>query len=161
MPHWLQWVKGYVSKTWSLYISRLKTDFPLKCRDYAYFPTYMYLFIACCVPSFTLTHSITWTIAICADWTTPWCYLQLSWHQLDTRPSANIMPRLWNIEELRKFTEKYVNTVATHDDVINWKHFPRYWPFVWGIHWSPVNSPHKGHWRGALMFSLIWAFINA
>ena len=20
-----------------------------------------------------------------------------------------------------------------HDDVINWKHFPRYWPFVWGI----------------------------
>ena len=22
--------------------------------------------------------------------------------------------------------------------------FPRYWPFVRGIHWSPVNSPHKG-----------------
>ena len=30
--------------------------------------------------------------------------------------------------------------------------FPRYWPFVWGIHWSPVNSPHKGQWRGALSF---------
>ena len=28
-----------------------------------------------------------------------------------------------------------------HDDVIKWKHFPRYWPFVRGIHWSPVNSP--------------------
>ena len=42
-----------------------------------------------------------------------------------------------------------------HDDVIKWKHFPRYWPFVWGIHRSPVNSPHKGQWRGALMFSLI------
>ena len=27
-----------------------------------------------------------------------------------------------------------------HDDVIKWKHFPRYWPFVRGIHWSPVNS---------------------
>ena len=40
-----------------------------------------------------------------------------------------------------------------HDDVIKWKHFPRYWPFVWVIHLSPVNSPHKGHWRGALMFS--------
>ena len=25
---------------------------------------------------------------------------------------------------------------------------------------SPVNSPHKGQWRGALMFSLIWAWIN-
>ena len=42
-----------------------------------------------------------------------------------------------------------------HDDVINWKHFPRYWPFVRRIHRSPVNSPHKGQWRGALMFSLI------
>ena len=31
------------------------------------------------------------------------------------------------------------------------KHFPRYWPFVLGIHQSPVNSPHKGQWRGALM----------
>ena len=42
-----------------------------------------------------------------------------------------------------------------HDDVIKWKHFPRYWPFVRGIHRSPVTSPHKGQWRGALMFSLI------
>ena len=38
-----------------------------------------------------------------------------------------------------------------HDDVIKWKHFPRYWPFVRRIHRSPVNSPHKGPWRGALM----------
>ena len=35
--------------------------------------------------------------------------------------------------------------------------FPRYWPFVRGIHRSPVNSPNKGQWRGALMFSLICA----
>ena len=40
----------------------------------------------------------------------------------------------------------------THDDVIKWKPFPRYWPFVRGIHRSPVSSPHKGQWRGALMF---------
>ena len=45
-----------------------------------------------------------------------------------------------------------------HDDVIKWKHFPRYWPFVWGIHRWPVNSPHKGQWRGALIFSLNSAF---
>ena len=45
----------------------------------------------------------------------------------------------------------------THDDVIKWKHFLRYWPFVRGIHWPPVNSPRKGQWRGALMFSLICA----
>ena len=47
-----------------------------------------------------------------------------------------------------------------HDDVIKWKHFPRYWPFVRGIHRSPVNSPHKGQWRGALMFSSICTWIN-
>ena len=32
--------------------------------------------------------------------------------------------------------------------------------FVRRIHRSTVNSPHKGHWRGALMFSLICAWIN-
>ena len=40
-----------------------------------------------------------------------------------------------------------------HDDVINWKHLLRYWPFVRGIHRPPVNSTHKGQWRRALMFS--------
>ena len=52
------------------------------------------------------------------------------------------------------------NHDPTHDDVIKLKHFTRYWPFVRGIHRSPVNSPHKGQWRGALMFSLICAWIN-
>ena len=47
-----------------------------------------------------------------------------------------------------------------HDDVIKWKHFPRYWPFVRGIHRSPANSPHKGQSRGAVMFSLICVWIN-
>ena len=56
-------------------------------------------------------------------------------------------------------SSKYAD-VHSHDDVIKWKHFPRYWPFVRGIHKSPVNSPHKGQWRGALMFSLICARIN-
>ena len=45
-----------------------------------------------------------------------------------------------------------------------WRHqmetFPRYWPFVRRIHRSPVNSPHKGQWRGALRFSFICASIN-
>ena len=49
---------------------------------------------------------------------------------------------------------------GVHDDVIKWKHFSRYWPFVRGIHRWPVSSPHKGLWCGALMFSLICAWIN-
>ena len=35
-----------------------------------------------------------------------------------------------------------------------------WWPFVWGIHRSPVDATHKRQWRGSLMFSLIWAWIN-
>ena len=63
---------------------------------------------------------------------------------------------VWSLLEI-----KYCNTAANshktyHDDVIKWKHFPRFWPFVR----SPANSPHKGRWRGALMFSSISAWIN-
>ena len=47
-----------------------------------------------------------------------------------------------------------------HDDVIKWKNFQRNRPFVRGIHRSPVNSPHKSQWRGALVFSLICVWIN-
>ena len=54
----------------------------------------------------------------------------------------------------------FCTVVLHHDDVIRWKHFPRNWPFVRGIHRSPVNSPHKGQWREALMFSLIFVWIN-
>ena len=46
------------------------------------------------------------------------------------------------------------------DDVIKWRPFPRYWPFVQGIHRSRVNDPHKGQWHGTLVFSLICAWIN-
>ena len=42
---------------------------------------------------------------------------------------------------------------------MKWRRFPRHWPFVRGIHWSPVNSTHKGQWRGAL-FSLLCAWTN-
>ena len=54
----------------------------------------------------------------------------------------------------------HTRDIHIHDDVTKWKHFPRYWPFARRIHRSPVNSPHKGQWRGALMFSLICAWIN-
>ena len=61
---------------------------------------------------------------------------------------------------LPHFTTRWSCVSKPHDDVIKWKHFPRYWPFVRGIHRPPVNSPHKGQWRGALMFTLICARIN-
>ena len=58
------------------------------------------------------------------------------------------------------FRSQCVDTSLDHDDVIKCKHIPRYWSFVRVIHRSPVNSSHKGQWRGALMFSLICARIN-
>ena len=64
-------------------------------------------------------------------------------------------------------TEKYGKRVVLnlcdkheHDDVIKWKPFPPYWPIVMGIHRWPVDSPHKGQWRGALRFYLIWTSTN-
>ena len=59
-----------------------------------------------------------------------------------------------------KIRQEKIRKVVFHDDVIKWKHFPRNWPFVREIHRSPVNFPHKGQWRGALMFSLNYAWIN-
>ena len=69
------------------------------------------------------------------------------------------------LDILRHYFSKN-NSVKTHHSlpVTLWRHemekFPRYWPFVRGIHRSPVNSPHKGQWRGPLMFSLICVWIN-
>ena len=67
--------------------------------------------------------------------------------------------RPWHLASSRNM-KHVLNTPDRHDDVIKWRHFPRYWPFVRGIHRSPVNSPHKDQWHGVLMFSLICAWIN-
>ena len=50
-------------------------------------------------------------------------------------------------------TAAHTRHSISHDDIIKWKHFPCYWPFVQGIHRPPVNSLHKGQWCRALMFS--------
>ena len=99
----------------------------------------------------------TWVLSaqigpMLAPWTllsgllkTPWC-------------STSCLGVIWLV--LRGPYWCYHATCNIHDDVIKWKHFPRNWPFVRGIHRSPVNSTHKGQWRGALMFSLICGRIN-
>ena len=52
------------------------------------------------------------------------------------------------------------NTSSVHEDIIRWKYFPGYRPFVRRIHRSPVNAPHKGQWRRTLIFSLICAWTD-
>ena len=74
----------------------------------------------------------------------------------------------WRIRFAKNITEKSfvehkhrnitrVTRIFIHDDVIKWKHFPRYWSFERGIYRSP---PHKGQWRGGLMFTSICAWTN-
>ena len=67
---------------------------------------------------------------------------------------------------LVQFSEVYfpqpLGLIAFPSDVVPWwRHqmetFSALLAFVRGIHQSPVNSPHNGQWRGALIFSLIRA----
>ena len=54
------------------------------------------------------------------------------------------------------FSEENANG-RFHDDCLQMGTFSAWLAFWVGIHRSPVNSQHKGQWRGALMFSLICA----
>ena len=60
---------------------------------------------------------------------------------------------------------KAIDATSRTDHVTWWRHkmetFSALLAFVRGIHRSPMNSPHKSQWRGALMFALICAWINA
>ena len=95
----------------------------------------------------------------------PKLYWLITW---PTRPCAeSLWPQFSNIEliffqntNVRVTNKKSGYIQYWHDDVIKWKHFPHNWPFVRGIHRSPVNSLNKGQWREALMFSLICVWIN-
>ena len=89
--------------------------------------------------------------------------------RMPARPYLYISPhlpghlRLCSLSVLihtHKLTMVHMPCHEIQDDVIKWNHFPHYWPFVRGIQRLTVNSPHKGQWRGALMFSLICAWMN-
>ena len=54
-------------------------------------------------------------------------------------------------------TRAYLKFIQSSICAIKWKHFPRNRLSVGGINQSPVDSPHKCQWRGALIFSLICA----
>ena len=71
----------------------------------------------------------------CLLWLTRQHWFHLNTISWDTDNHLCIIDRLgwgFNLEKLK------------HDDVMEWKHSPHYWPFVRGIHQSLVHSPHKG-----------------
>ena len=88
----------------------------------------------------------------------PWCYNR--WPAISDSADALVQAAGQHFGCCRLDVSRWC---FDHDDVINWKEnsaLPGYWPFMWGIHRAPVNSPHKIQWRGALVFSLICAWIN-
>ena len=101
------------------------------------------------------TRSPEWCAVLYPSLSFPWQPFRLSppqqpirWYSLASCLHPHASSHLWSVKKIK------------HDDVIKLKPFLRYWPFVRGIHRSLVNSPRKGQWRGALMFSLICAWIN-
>ena len=98
-------------------------------------------------------------------WHTPqfWSKILLLSHIVNNAEQRNVVTTChwWML------STHFISASATSSGVSPWtwwRHqmeiFPRYWQFVRGIHRSPANSPHKGQWRGPLMFSLICVWIN-
>ena len=83
-------------------------------------------------------------------------------YRLNIDPTLSRRIQIWSLSIPGCLLSGYISSLKLvfHDDVIKWKYFPRYWPFVREIHRGPVNSSHKDQWRGALMFSLICAWMN-
>ena len=72
--------------------------------------------------------------------------------------SASLLPNLgdlWGTNLLGDIERPFIlNTFKDYGDQMKKKN-PRHWSFVRGIHRSPVNSPHRGQWRGA------WCFLSS
>ena len=67
----------------------------------------------------------------------------MQWVYLNSKIVLFLVENIFNITD-KSDPWQNVFVLPAHDDVIKWKHFLRYWPFVLGVHRSPVNSPHKG-----------------
>ena len=71
-------------------------------------------------------------------------YLTLEYHELNLLGrclKCTSVIRIQSLSHSGDHTGKRIQAIK--DDVIKWKHFPLYWPFVRGIHRSPVKSLQK------------------
>ena len=90
-------------------------------------------------------------LGVCCEW-----YLgPLCQHDL-TRVGASINNYLLYI--LFYGVQLPIQAVTSINDfVIKWKHFPRNWPFGWGIHRSPVNEFPLQRASYAQLWCLLWS----
>ena len=102
-----------------------------------------------------------------SDWRTDWHTHTRTHPHTDADDDNTRRPKLASGKKHGK-----INTCYDTRQLKHWKQRDKAWcrhqmeifsaslTFVRGIHRSPVNSPHKGQWHGALMFSLIGARTN-
>ena len=99
------------------------------------------------------------SLQIASSWYRP--SVGISWHASRIKPATISLPHILHSGVIcGTFTvsnvKDYLSNLATIMTSSNGNIFRRgYWPIMRGSCGSPVNSPHKGLWRGALMFSLI------
>ena len=90
-----------------------------------------------------------------------WGHIHINFF-IDLRDSYTNFPQVCITDAIMNFSTdtRDFSSVSReiHDDVMTWKRFPFYWPFVRGISRSPVDSPHKGPITRALKF--IWWYPN-
>ena len=89
------------------------------------------------------------------------CKNSWTWYIIVYNTAVEMMEHTDNLmQKIHKSIVLTMELCLFHDDIMKWKHILCYWSFVWGINWSPVNSPHKGQWHRTLMFSLICTWTN-
>ena len=103
-----------------------------------------------CIPNFYVKVRLHWVACITCKYRAPFQHKNIfpgiGISTIKIRWSWDRLPyKMWMaILRKRKIVPCLFCTCTCHDDVMKWKHFPRYWSFVRGIHRSPVNPPHKG-----------------
>ena len=105
----------------------------------------------------TTNVTITETVMIRPTLSIPsigWMQHYVKWTRMCYISRVTIIPPMYYINRYHTSWIWTVKALLPHDNVIKWKHFPRYWPCVRGIHRSPMESPHKGQWRFDVFFDL-------
>ena len=118
-------------------------------------------------PSHTSTHIHVYTVTICLLEIFLCCLPHIKRDVHTHNIHIILKKKMWRYKITASYSARFYRNLQSfeickhdHDDVVNWKHFPRYRPFVREIHRSLVNYLHKGQWQGALIFSLICASTN-
>ena len=78
-----------------------------------------------------------------------------------TCKTVNICHLAFKMQTLSEIYNYSREILAIHDDVTKWKHFPRYWSFVRGIHRSPEFPSQRPVTQSFDVCFFICAWINS